>query len=94
MAFNIYQMYISAWSGYEESTVMEVLETYLRKLLNDTCWDDWHNIQHFHENYCIHRGDYYGVKSDYAIATVHGKVVWEGDYPSEAIIKEILEKEE
>lgn len=94
MAYNLYRAYINAWSDYKENKFMEMLEEYMEPILRNTMWEEWDDIKYFHENYSIHDGRYYDVEEDYAIGNNSGKVVWKGDYPSEKIIKEIINKEE
>lgn len=88
MDINLYNTYIRAWSHYEEDKLMSMLKKYFGNELKNS--SDWYDIKYFHDNFSIKRGDYYNVDSDYAIGDIDGNVVWEGDYPSEAIIKNIL----
>lgn len=87
---NLYKIYISAWSNYEEDKLMDILNKYMRKDLNSIAPEAWYGIKYFYEHFTMKRGDYFGVDSDYAIGDEYGEVVWEGDYPSEQVIKDIL----
>ena len=88
MPINLYDVYIKAWSDYAEDKVMNMLQKYFRRYLKDM--DGWYDINFFHENFSIRDGSYYGVDSSYAIGDNLGNVVWEGDYPTEEVIKQVL----
>ena len=87
---NLYKMYINAWSNYEEDKLMKLLRKYLDRDLGSIS-NDWWDIKYFNKHFTMKRGDYFGVDSDYAIEDDYGNIVWEGDYPSEEIIRSVLD---
>lgn len=89
MPINLYKIYINAWSNYEEDKLMDMLRRYLNKDL-DKLSSDWFDIKYFHKHFTIKRGDVFDSNCDYAISDDNGDIVWEGDYPTEEVIKEIL----
>lgn len=88
MSINLYAIYIKAWSDYAEDKVMNMLQQYFRPYLKNM--DGWYDIKFFHDNFSIRDGDYYGVDSNYAIGDNLGNVVWEGSYPTEEVIKQVV----
>lgn len=87
--FNLFKAYIQAWSDYRENDFMKVATLYLNKALDR---NDLADLMVFHEHYTIKRGHYYGVDEDYAIGDNSGTVVWKGDYPTEEVIKKIIDE--
>lgn len=88
MPINFFNIYIKAWSNYEEDKLMKMLQQYFNSAFRDS--NDWLDIKYFHKNFYIKSGDYFGVDSNYAIGNSLGEVVWEGDYPTEDAIREVI----
>lgn len=89
MNINFFQIYINAWSNYEEDKLMNMLQRYFNSAFRDS--NAWLDIKYFHKHFVMKRGDYFGVDSDYAIADGGtGAIVWEGDYPTEEVIRDVL----
>lgn len=86
---NFYKMYISAWANYQEDALMKMLRKYLDRDL-DKISQDWWDIKYFHQHFVMKCGDYFGVDSDYAIEDDDGNIVWQGDYPTEQVIRDVL----
>lgn len=86
---NLFKAYISAWSNYEEDKFIDYLR-YIDKYLTDNHWSEWFDIKYFDKYFSIHRGDYYDVDSPYAIGNNKGQVVWSGDYPTEDVLRFVI----
>ena len=89
MKLNLFKAYIRAWSNHEEDKFIDQLH-YIDKYLRDNHWSEWFDIKYFHKHFIIKSGYYYDVDSDYAIGDIMGNVVWEGDYPTEEIMRKLI----